>query len=232
MPNLKGSNGQDPEGQADEDEEDLEDSSSDESQDEDEEEDGEGAGSKPTGSDLSKLTPEQKDAEILRLREENARRRIATRKSRENEKKALDEAKKKQSDSEKMSTLEKENLKLTETISSLKVQSELRDYIAEKHPKYSKLAKRIAKFVDLDDVDLDDDDSIRDAVSQAVEDFVKEVPISAKDDEEDDRPNPTDRFGRPVGGLGGIPARRAAADTSAKSRREKLFPNIYSGPKA
>lgn len=227
---AKGSNGQAPQGQGGTEDEDLEDQTlSGDSGDEEEEDEDEGeveSKPKPQGSDLDVMTPEQLKAEALRLRGENARRRTANKTLRE-------QVVASQKASEGKPTVEallKENGELKGQVVQLRVEGTLRDYVAEKHPQYAKLTKRIAKFVDLEDVDLADSDSIRDAVASAVDDFVKEVPIGKNDDQEE-RPV-TDAQGRPVGSPGGSPSRRPAGDTSGVDRRKKLFPGIYSGTKA
>jgi len=230
---TRGSNGQDPQGSADDTEDEgLEDSESEDEGEEEEDESGEGTGSGAsqgaTGSDLDGMTPEQLRAEAIRLRNENARRRKTANDLRKQRMAEENARKGKKSPDD----LEKENQSLQTQVVNLTVGSELRDYLAEKHPQYLRLSKRIAKFVDLDDVDLSDTDSIRDAVVAAVDEFVVEVPIAAKGESESDDKQVTDKDGRPVGAPGASPARRAAADTSAAERRKKLFPSIYGSPKA
>lgn len=232
MPGKNGSNGQDSQSQTGDEDEDLDGTESEDEGQGDEEEEGSegegGEGKKPSGSDLERLTPEQKDAEILRLRGENARRRAANKTLRE-QVKAQEESRKGKKSAD---DLEKENKDLAGQILSLRVEGELRDFIAEKHPKYAKLTKRIAKFVDLEDVDLNDPESLRDAVSTAVEDFVKEVPLGGESEGEGEGRPVTDGQGRPVGSPGGTPARRSAGDAQSLERRKKLFPGIYTEPKA
>jgi len=238
----KGSNGQDSQSQDDDDDEkDLEgsESSSDDDQnDEDEDDDQEEAGSgsesssEDKGSPLDKLPKETKD-ELVRLRSENKRRREANRTLREQLAAATDSRKGKPTADD----LEKENSVLRNQVLSLTVGGELRDYLADKHPQYLKLSKRIARFVDLEDVDLTDSDSVQDAVSAAVEEFVKEVPIAPEkkrddDDEDEDSRRVVDQTGRPVGSASGRPARKSASDKSGADRRKTMFPGIYSGPKA
>jgi len=223
---VRGSNGQDPQGSADETEdEDLEGT---ESEDDGEEEgdesaeSGESGGQGATGSDLDGMSADQLKAEAIRLRNENARRRKTASDLRK--KQVAEEAARKGKPSP--DELESENGKLRRQVVELTVSTELQAYIAEKHPSYLKLSKRIAKFVDLDDVDLSDSDSIRDAVASAVDEFVSEVPISSKNGSADDEPV-TDANGRPVGSPGATPARKPAGDQTSRQRREKLFPSIY-----
>jgi len=228
---VRGSNGQDPQGSADDTEdEDLEGTESEDEGEEEEDESGEAgeSGSQgATGSDLDQMTPDQLKAEALKLRNENARRRKTASELRKKQLADENARKGKPSPDE----LESENRTLRRQVVDLTVSTELQAYIAEKHPQYLKLSKRIAKFVDLDDVDLGDSDSIRDAVASAVDEFVSEVPISAKGSTGDDEPVLDDK-GRPVGSPGATPARKPAGDQTSRQRREKLFPSIYSGPKA
>lgn len=233
MKRTKGSTGQAPRDQdGDPEDDDLDgqnsedDDQDDQEEEEEDDENKEPSGQKPKGTDLDRLTPEQKDAEIIRLRQENARRRTANRSLREQVRAQEESRKGKKSPDD----LEKENSDLRAQVANLTVQGSLRDYVAEKHPEYAKLTRRIAKFVDLEDVDLNDPDSIQDAVASAVEEFVRDVPMSKG--RQDDEPPVTDSSGRPVGAPGSAPARRAAGESGSLDRRKQLFPGIYSGPKA
>jgi DNA polymerase II small subunit/DNA polymerase delta subunit B len=209
--------GQDPE-------EDPEEETEEESQEDDDEAESssDDKGGKP--EDPLKMSPEAAAAEIARLRRENARRRT----SEKNARKAAEEARKKASkdrtDAEKAAELETENKRLAAMLANQIVVGDVRDYVAEKHPQYAKLASRIAKDVDLDDLDPTDSDAVRDAVEAAVEAFVKDVPIGKPKDE--DEPV-TDNDGNPVSGGPARAARGGTADKSGDARRRELFPTIY-----
>lgn len=224
MPNSNTDpNGQDPQ---DQDDDDLDQSDTGAGDGDDSSNDGEG-GHKPTGSDFDKMTPEQLKAEALKLREENARRRQREKELKEQQRQQQKKADQAKTDAEKLAALEASDKEKDRRIASLAVGSELRDYLAENHPEYLKLSKRIVPFVDLDGLDLDDEDSVREKVKEAVEDFVKDVPISATGN----GTPPTDSSGRPVGGVGRAPSRGGTPDTQASARRAQLFPGIYKTPR-
>lgn len=214
-----------PDGQVLEGQDEEETEGSQEGSEEESESNGEEEGHEATGTDLERMTQEQLKAEAIRLRTENARRRQREKDLREKQKKADEDAKKQKTDAERLSSLEATDKEKDLRIATLLVGSELRDYVAEKHPEYSKLVKRILPFVDLKDLDLEDEDAVREKVEKAVEDFVKDVPIAAGNG------SPTDSTGTPVGGLGRSPARGSTPDATQKQRLGELFPGIYKTPR-
>lgn len=176
-------------------------------------------------SDESNLTPEQLAAENKRLKDENAKRRIENKKLKDDRKKADDDAKKALSDAQRVGVLEASDKEKDQRIASLTIGNALRDYLADKHPDYLKLSNRISRFVDLDGVDLDDEDAIQEKVEEAVEAFVKDVPITAG--------QTTDSNGVPVGGVGRVPAGGSGPnDKTSKDRLAELFPGIYKSPRS
>ena len=213
--------GQDPE---DQDEEDPASETGEDTEESESDDEGDG-GTTAKGSDLDGMTPEQLKAEAKKLRDENARRRTENRTLKDREKAAAKDAERQKTDAERLVTLEQQSKEKDRRIASLLVGSELRDYVAEKHPDYLKLSKKIVRFVDLDDLDLDDIDSVREKVQEAVEDFVKDVPISTNG------APPVDSNGAPVGGVGRGPSRGGSPDQLSAQRRAELFPGIYKSPR-
>jgi hypothetical protein len=121
--------------------------------------------------------------------------------------------------------LEASDKEKDQRIASLTIGNALRDYLADKHPDYLKLSNRISRFVDLDGVDLEDEDAVQEKVEEAVEAFVKDVPITAG--------QTTDSNGVPVGGVGRVPAGGSGPnDKTSKDRLAELFPGIYKSPRS
>lgn len=177
----------------------------------------------PTGSDLEKMTPAQLIAENKRLRKENARKRQAIKDARVAASKAETEASKRRTDTETIATLRTTNSTLASKLQERVVLDEIRDYVEGNHPAYLKLVKRIRPFVSVtvkDDEELDED-SVRDKVKEAVEAFVKDVPLGA------DSGSQLDSGGRPIGGLNRTPSRGGSPDNEQKARVRKMFPAIY-----
>lgn len=221
MPGSNGDpNGQDPQDDGDDGSTDLEGQGAGDPSDDD----GDG-GHTATGSDLEGMTSEQLRAEAIKLRTENARRRQREKESREREKAAQKAAEKQKTDAEKLVALENSDKVKDRTIATLFVGQELRDYVAEKHPEYLKLSKRILPFVDLEGLDVEDEDSVRDKVKEAVEAFVKEIPLSPQNG------GALDSSGQPVGGVGRAPARGGTPDAASRARMAELFPGIYKTPR-
>jgi len=181
----------------------------------------------PEAAALQTKSSEELAAMVIKLRKENARRRVQTRDAKKAER---DAAAKGTPDLEAQLAAEKAARQHSdERTRELAVRSALTTYLADKHPEFVKLAPKIARFVEVDDADLDDDDLIADAVAEAVEDFVKDLPQPSSSSQTTGQP--TTASGKPAGGLGRSAGRGSGSDDSTKKKRSEMFPSVYQEPR-
>jgi len=173
---------------------------------------------KPEGSDLTGKTQEELTREVLKLRRESARRRISEREAKRLAREANDKALADANLEDQLKAEREARQQSEERYRGLLVQSELDRYLASKHPEYVRSASKIARFIETDDLDFDDPDSVSDAVKSAVDDFIKDLPPV-----QSNQPG----NGQPVGGIGRAPGRSRGNDDAAKKALRETFPDAY-----
>lgn len=199
---------------------DLEDTESDDQEDLDGDadvDDGSADDHEPEGNDLRGMSQEQLVAEAVKLRREAANKRIKLREARDKVK-ALEQTHADKDLQTRNTALENENATLRATNAGLTVGNALRDYLTEHHPQHIKLSKRIARFVETDGLDIEDEDEVQEAVKKAADEFIADLPpVSGNGN----------GSGQPIGGIGRVPGRNAANDTAAKLRQKEAIPEAY-----
>jgi hypothetical protein len=165
--------------------------------------------------------PEKAKSEILKLRKENGRRRVAAKKAREEAKNATTQSRQ-EVDEETKSELDRLRARDRERT----VGDAVLEVLEEDHPQFakSKIAKRIVPFVQLDDDDLEDADEVREAAKIAVDEFVADIPLTGSESGAQRRASD-----EAVGAPGRAPSRGGQSGETSKKRREEMFPSAY-GP--